>query len=132
MAPEVMHNTQGSYNAKAADIWSCGVMLFTMLTGSYPFTLAEPADPGQVPLLVVEMFKRMQRQDFEIKPDLGISAPCQALVRRLLHPDAGQRINMVGVAGWEDVFVLQLPPFAAAAPLVIVAVVVCAWEQDVR
>lgn len=30
MAPEVLHNRDGRYDAKAADVWSCGVVLYTV------------------------------------------------------------------------------------------------------
>ena len=38
-APEVL--TSSRYDAKAADIWSAGVMLYTMLCCSYPFEKKE-------------------------------------------------------------------------------------------
>ncbi len=41
-APEVLKSRQ--YDAKLADIWSVGVMLFTMLCCSYPFERKEDDD----------------------------------------------------------------------------------------
>lgn len=47
MAPEVCGGEE--YEGRAADAWSCGVILYTLLTGSLPFP---DADGVQAPLLL--------------------------------------------------------------------------------
>jgi protein-serine/threonine kinase len=44
MAPEV-HTCQGPWSGFKADIWSCGVVLFMLLTGAPPYELPSDADP---------------------------------------------------------------------------------------
>jgi serine/threonine protein kinase len=40
-APEVILG-DNKYDAKMADVWSCGIILFAMLFGKYPFDAKEP------------------------------------------------------------------------------------------
>ena len=37
------------YNPEAVDVWAMGVMLYLMLTGTYPFE--DPNQPGQGPIV---------------------------------------------------------------------------------
>ena len=43
MAPEVVSTNGNSYDAKMSDLWSCGVVLYVMLAGQYPFSRTSDA-----------------------------------------------------------------------------------------
>uniref|UniRef100_A0A674AFD6 Protein kinase domain-containing protein n=1 Tax=Salmo trutta TaxID=8032 RepID=A0A674AFD6_SALTR len=42
VSPEIL-NSSSSYSGKQADVWSLGVMLYTILVGRYPFHDPDPA-----------------------------------------------------------------------------------------
>lgn len=60
-APEIFTNVQGqAYDAEAADLWSCGIVLFVMLFGQHPFLASEDPDMkrhAQVMMLIENSVK---------------------------------------------------------------------------
>eukprot|EP00879_Flechtneria_rotunda_P029286 GHRR01031625.1.p1 GENE.GHRR01031625.1~~GHRR01031625.1.p1 ORF type:complete len:152 (-),score=56.62 GHRR01031625.1:351-806(-) len=107
MAPEVLQNKQ--YDARAADIWSCGVVLYTMLVGRYPFHAAD----GGVGLAqeVLDMLRKMKNQEYYLPDSLNLSPECKNLLKQLLHPEVEKRIKMQGIMA-DPWFRTDLPPDA--------------------
>jgi serine/threonine protein kinase len=50
MAPEVLNSSANRrYDGKAADVWALGVMLYTLVAGTYPFAdLQDMLNKGKV------------------------------------------------------------------------------------
>ncbi|KAL4213766.1 kinase-like domain-containing protein [Rhizopus microsporus] len=78
-APEMV--TATPYEGPPADLWSCGVILFAMLTGSLPF------QADQMP----ELFRKIKAGEYQIPSQTPSKAA--DLIRRLLCVDAQKRIT---------------------------------------
>eukprot|EP00877_Chromochloris_zofingiensis_P004441 jgi/Chrzof1/13999/Cz08g20200.t1 len=86
IAPEVLQRK--SYDGHTADVWSCGVTLFVMLVGAYPFE--DPTDPRNFSKTI----KRIIAVKYGIPPQLRISPECQDLLARIFTANPAQRITI--------------------------------------
>ena len=80
VSPEILQVAQ-PYSGKAADIWSLGVMLYTMLIGRYPFHDVEPS----------ALFGKIRRGQYSIPDTISSKAKC--LIRSLLRREPEERLT---------------------------------------
>ena len=91
-APEVIRFK--TYDGGKADIWSCGVILYVMLTGTPPFNYSgEGRD-------LKDLFRAIAQADY-VMPDM-IGREAQDLIRKILVPDPKRRINIEDI--WDHPF----------------------------
>ncbi|KFM24010.1 Serine/threonine-protein kinase SAPK2 [Auxenochlorella protothecoides] len=91
-APEVISNLKG-YDGKVADVWSAGVMLFTMLFARYPFERPEDKKLRQNERLQ-RILHRIMKVDYLFPEHATISDDCRGLIGRILVADPQQRITI--------------------------------------
>ena len=92
VAPEVLAQT--NYDGKAADVWSCGVVLYTLLTGGFPFR--DPQEEGMNPVILLQqLFPRILAGNFDMP--LGLSPECQSVLKAMLTVDPAQRLPAVQI-----------------------------------
>uniref|UniRef100_A0A383W2H5 Protein kinase domain-containing protein n=1 Tax=Tetradesmus obliquus TaxID=3088 RepID=A0A383W2H5_TETOB len=115
MAPEVLININrdGKYDGKVADIWSCGVMLYVMLCGKYPFDSPNATGVIAAPNDFISILERMVGRQYRFPPDASISAECIDLLQQMLLPEPHRRITVEGIMAhpW---FNTNLPPEASS------------------
>ncbi|KAF3456438.1 hypothetical protein FNV43_RR01088 [Rhamnella rubrinervis] len=83
VAPEILANR--GYDGATSDIWSCGVILYVILTGCLPF------DDRNLAVL----YQRILKGDTQIPKWLSPGA--QNIIRRILDPNPSTRITMEGI-----------------------------------
>jgi serine/threonine protein kinase len=75
--PEIVSNKD--YEGKSADIWSLGILLYTMVTGSYPWSATNQT----------ELFRQIKACDVTIPA--ALSQPLQQLLAAMLQRDPSRR-----------------------------------------
>ncbi|WOK98168.1 CBL-interacting protein kinase 1 [Canna indica] len=83
VAPEILANK--GYDGATSDIWSCGVILYVMLTGYLPF------DDTNLALLYQKILKG------EVQIPKWLSSGAQNMIRRILDPNPQTRIKMAEI-----------------------------------
>lgn len=86
VAPEVLSRKE--YNGKIADVWSCGVTLYVMLVGAYPFE--DPDDPRNIRKTI----QRILSVHYTIPDYVRISSECKHLLSRIFVADPDKRITV--------------------------------------
>ncbi|KAK9075410.1 hypothetical protein SSX86_003733 [Deinandra increscens subsp. villosa] len=80
VAPEVI--SRRGYDGAKSDIWSCGVILFVLLTGKLPFN-----DPN-----IMQMYKKISKAEY--KCPHSFPPEVRRLLKRILDPNPVTRISM--------------------------------------
>lgn len=83
--------TNHQYDGKAADVWSCGVHLYVMLVGAYPFD--DPRCPGNITTIV----RNIKMANYHWPRTLQLTDEVKDLVNRILVPHSEQRITIEGI-----------------------------------
>lgn len=86
IAPEVLSKKE--YDGKVADVWSCGVTLYVMLFGAYPFE--DPSDPKNFR----KSLSRILSAQYSIPENIPISAECRHLLSRIFVANPEKRITI--------------------------------------
>lgn len=85
VTPEVLLSRGARYSGRAADLWSLGIILYTLLVGRYPFQDSGPFG----------LFTKIIRGHFTV-PDF-VSSRARCLIRHLLRRDPNQRLEAADI-----------------------------------
>uniref|UniRef100_A0A061SGY3 Serine/threonine-protein kinase SRK2 n=1 Tax=Tetraselmis sp. GSL018 TaxID=582737 RepID=A0A061SGY3_9CHLO len=87
IAPEVLQ-LRNEYSGEQADVWSCGVLLYVMLFGCYPFE--DPKDQRNY----AKTIQRIMRVEYSFPGNVRVSPDCVDLLTRMLVGDPSQRLTL--------------------------------------
>ncbi|MEW5307987.1 MAG: hypothetical protein WDW38_000382 [Sanguina aurantia] len=146
MSPQLinMKQNQGKgYDATKADVWACGVLLFVMLLGMFPFEHTDHPDPNSSAAHVevwLQQIKTSWRENSRVAEHAQrLSADCTDLLDKIFDLDESQRITIPVIrqhpwftAPLEPQFAASLRVLAEQQAQVEVEVRCGAFESNVR
>lgn len=89
IAPEVLSRKE--YDGKMADVWSCGVTLYVMLVGAYPFE--DPSDPRNFRKTI----QRIMGVRYSFPANLRLSEDCLNLIQKIFVANPSARVTLQGL-----------------------------------
>ncbi|KAL4432868.1 hypothetical protein ABPG77_008194 [Micractinium sp. CCAP 211/92] len=115
ISPEVARcRGDEAYDTERADVWSCGVTLYCMLAGRYPFMDVDQ----QVRLKKIQDLTPQDVEAALAKLPRDVSAGCVSLLRRIfsIPPPVRPSLNDIMVDAWFRQFLPDLSKLAVAQP----------------
>ena len=85
VSPEILCSAEDGYSGMAADMWSLGVILYTMLAGRYPFQDQDP----------VVLFSKISVGRYTIPETVSAHGRC--LIRGLLRKEPSERLTSADI-----------------------------------
>ncbi|ORY31914.1 kinase-like domain-containing protein [Naematelia encephala] len=86
IAPEVLFDTANGHSFEV-DVWSVGVILYTLLIGKPPFQTKD----------VKAIYKRIKENRYEFPPDKQISDSARDLIMAILNPNPDKRPTLEAI-----------------------------------
>lgn len=104
IAPEILAGGEKGHSYEV-DIWSFGVIMYTILVGHPPFQRQE----------VKEIYEKIKVANFEFPNNVPISLAAQDLINRLLHPNPDMRPKIADIRSHSYFSVVAPSPAPAVA-----------------
>ncbi|KAG1655320.1 hypothetical protein FOA52_006619 [Chlamydomonas sp. UWO 241] len=103
MSPQLIisKETNEGYDGRKADIWACGILLFVMLLGMFPYDHPDHPDPNSS-AAHNEVFRQQIRTAWQKCPNVGdmatkLSPQCCDLLDRMFDRDEATRITLAQI-----------------------------------
>uniref|UniRef100_A0A915LWS7 Non-specific serine/threonine protein kinase n=1 Tax=Meloidogyne javanica TaxID=6303 RepID=A0A915LWS7_MELJA len=85
--PEIVSGAQGKFRGSLVDIWACGVTLYNMVSGEYPFE-------GDV---IMKLFENIINHPLHMPSNVQLSADLEQLLHGMLRKEPEMRWNSLRI-----------------------------------